>query len=440
MDATRATLLAVAIAMAGAVPASAQPAFGEPVSAPVGYPAPQPSTAADGPVNMLPPQPLNMPALPLFPNRPVGSQVAEPLPPGQTAWLSPGAGDAGGANAGTGTEWAQSGRGQANPWSNAGRGSSAPAPTALAWRWHGYGAPTPGPIAPPPTGTVPPMTSSSGFSPYRWPQAYDTPLPPPQPQPPSVTPLPPPTPLAPGAPGPQMLAPAPVPDWPPTPTLPSAAAPPGFSTAIEPEWRSAGIHMAAAPMNPPPTAEPWVAASSRTGGAPQPQIMAYGWPNPNAALAGPRPVNGTVTTRAVSDAIPSPARGTIPSGVQQASYSTAASAGAAARHAANQPTHGNRTAAPVQLAAPTPAPRPVTNAPPPTTYSPGTAFSHLRTSIERACAGKGRELEVYAGGQTNLLVRVRVAKAADAEYLANKISQIPELAPYQISFEMRVAP
>jgi hypothetical protein len=141
----------------------------------------------------------------------------------------------------------------------------------------------------------------------------------------------------------------------------------------------------------------------------------------------------------VSDAIPSTARGTVPTGVQQASYTNVqAPAGAAGRYAAAQPTHGTRSA-PVQLAAPTPASRPATN-PPPAAHSPGTAFSHLRTSIERACAGKGRELEVYAGGQTNLLVRVRVAKAADAEYLANKISQIPELAPYQISFEMRVAP
>jgi hypothetical protein len=70
--------------------------------------------------------------------------------------------------------------------------------------------------------------------------------------------------------------------------------------------------------------------------------------------------------------------------------------------------------------------------------APDTAYSRLRTRIEQACAGKGRDLELYSRGPGNLLVRVKVAKAADAELLANRISQLPELAPYRVSFEMRV--
>jgi hypothetical protein len=74
------------------------------------------------------------------------------------------------------------------------------------------------------------------------------------------------------------------------------------------------------------------------------------------------------------------------------------------------------------------------------TVSAGTAFSHLRTNIEHACTGKGRNLEMYSRGPNSLLIRVTVSKSADAEALANSISQIRELAPYEIVYEMRVAP
>ena len=67
-----------------------------------------------------------------------------------------------------------------------------------------------------------------------------------------------------------------------------------------------------------------------------------------------------------------------------------------------------------------------------------TAYSRLRSRIEQACADKGRELELYSRGPGSLLVRVKVAKSADAELVANRISQLPELAPYRVSFEMRV--
>jgi hypothetical protein len=70
--------------------------------------------------------------------------------------------------------------------------------------------------------------------------------------------------------------------------------------------------------------------------------------------------------------------------------------------------------------------------------SPEVFYSRLRSRIEQACAGKGHDLEVYARGPDSLLVRVKVAKAADAEQVANRISQLPELAPYRVSFEMRV--
>jgi len=46
---------------------------------------------------------------------------------------------------------------------------------------------------------------------------------------------------------------------------------------------------------------------------------------------------------------------------------------------------------------------------------------------------------VYSRGPASLLIRVTVSKSADAEALANLISRIPELAPYEIVYEMRVA-
>jgi hypothetical protein len=63
----------------------------------------------------------------------------------------------------------------------------------------------------------------------------------------------------------------------------------------------------------------------------------------------------------------------------------------------------------------------------------------VRATIERACVGRGREIELVPQGPSTLLVRLTVRQVADAQYLANIISRLPELAPYKVLFEMQVA-
>jgi hypothetical protein len=69
----------------------------------------------------------------------------------------------------------------------------------------------------------------------------------------------------------------------------------------------------------------------------------------------------------------------------------------------------------------------------------GTRLPTVRASIERVCAGRSCGLEVIDEGRSQLLVRLKVWRAVDAEYLANAIARLPELAPYQVYFEMKVA-
>lgn len=63
----------------------------------------------------------------------------------------------------------------------------------------------------------------------------------------------------------------------------------------------------------------------------------------------------------------------------------------------------------------------------------------VRASIQRACADRGRDLELVPQGPANLIVRLKVRQSADAEYLANVIARLPELGPYKVLFEMQVA-
>lgn len=63
----------------------------------------------------------------------------------------------------------------------------------------------------------------------------------------------------------------------------------------------------------------------------------------------------------------------------------------------------------------------------------------LRSTIETVIAGRGRELEMYYRGPNNLLIRLKVRAAADAEQVANLISKLPEIGPYQVTYEIEVA-
>lgn len=63
----------------------------------------------------------------------------------------------------------------------------------------------------------------------------------------------------------------------------------------------------------------------------------------------------------------------------------------------------------------------------------------IRPAVERACIGRGRDLELIPNGRTSLLVRLKVRQSSDGELLANVIARLPELEPYQVLFEMQVA-
>jgi hypothetical protein len=47
-------------------------------------------------------------------------------------------------------------------------------------------------------------------------------------------------------------------------------------------------------------------------------------------------------------------------------------------------------------------------------------------------------VEVSSRGPGKLLVKIKVRLPADADYLAHAVSQIPELGPYQVLYEMQV--
>jgi hypothetical protein len=426
MDATRATLLALTAAVGIAAPAVGQWAGSDPsipvLPPPYGVPAqPQPTTAS---VNVLPPRPLQMPALPLLPNRgggvirstqyvsptveATGQPISvDPAGQGQPMWLAPPVGaEVGTTPPGSGTDWNSPNTYAPNVRPGATNGTT--------WRWHGYGAASPGPITPRRTGNATANYAPSYYAPEP-PQQPMTPLPMPTPQQTHMTPLPMPTPATP-PPG-DLGPPAGVPDQlAPPPMAPPSAAPANGSVAIEPTWRAAGAQMAAAGA-PQSSAEPWVAAGTRNNELMRALYASNGWPYP-------------VTARAVSDS-PAPQRPVI----QQTSATFAAPAAnytAQGAPAARQPMTQARMPDPSAArmsAAPVRAPA----------ASPDVIYARLRARIEQACAGKGRDLEVYARGPGSLLVRVKVAKAADAELVANRISQVPELAPYRVSFEMRVS-
>lgn len=90
---------------------------------------------------------------------------------------------------------------------------------------------------------------------------------------------------------------------------------------------------------------------------------------------------------------------------------------------------------------PAPAVRPATYvAPaPPARPAPVEVPAAIRYGIGRVAAGRGRDLDISVTGPSSLLVRLKVRQPIDAEYLANAISRMPDLAPYQVQFEMQVA-
>jgi hypothetical protein len=184
----------------------------------------------------------------------------------------------------------------------------------------------------------------------------------------------------------------------------------------EPVWRPAGARMGVA-MPAAPIAQvvydPWAAAGPRSGTT-----------NPIVTATA---VDAAWRQRAVAAAHPAP--------LPQASYTPRAVSEAPAFRQVTHSAPPTVTVSTHKPAAPPPVPRPaakVIHRPPPPTVAT------LRAGIEQACAGRGRDVEVYARGASSLLVRIKVRQAADAEFLANRISQLPELGPYQVLYEMQL--
>ena len=268
------------------------------------------------------------------------------------------------------------------------------AAVAPAWRWHGYGGVTP-------AEQFQPSTPAPDSATKERPPAAPSPPQNPGTDAPHMPASPPPTPPADGPKVPTLsdvnagseskppsAVPAYVPPADPNPPPPSPAPPGQPLSATEPTWRS-GVrqvgYLQANPMTAGPA--PWSAATTT------PPVVIAGAATitechqPAVTLDRPR-VAGTYISRAVSDAP-----------VQPVTYS----------------------------------------APPaPPKNQPVGVLPTVRTSIERACAGRVRDVEIVSRGATNLLVRLKVRQTADAEFVANAIARLPELGPYQVLFEMQV--
>ncbi|HLJ95017.1 MAG TPA: hypothetical protein VKU02_17710 [Gemmataceae bacterium] len=64
--------------------------------------------------------------------------------------------------------------------------------------------------------------------------------------------------------------------------------------------------------------------------------------------------------------------------------------------------------------------------------------SHLQQSIAAACGKSNKDIEVTAASETNVAVRIRARSTLEGEALSNRIFQLPELGPYQVSLDVVV--
>jgi hypothetical protein len=293
------------------------------------------------------------------------------------------------------------------------------AATAAAYRFNGTTGPAPGQLEKMPTGDAAPAASLGPLPAIN--AATGPALPPPPPMMPAGPAMPP---MSPGPPPPPVV-PAPLWRWygyggvkptdiieplpMATPTPAKANTPvttPAASNQTVPEWRPAlpgpapSSAVDAMPMPPmpavptsaapaAPTMEQAAAANRMPGVIITASAVGAAWGDPAATLDAPRPA-GSYVPNAVSPTFILPASYTVPM-----SYSR-------------------------------PPAQPV-------------SFAPVRLSIERVCVNRGRDLELIPQSQSTLLVRLKVRQVADAQYLANVISKLPELAPYKVLFEMQVA-
>jgi hypothetical protein len=177
----------------------------------------------------------------------------------------------------------------------------------------------------------------------------------------------------------------------------------------------------------PATTNPTTLASAST--------PAQQWTNPGTL----RPVApGTYTPRAVPDDAVRQAVATAPrQDVRQATYTTTTTSPNPPPRTApspQAPATGRPTVA-TTVQRPAPSANAASQRP---AAAPAPTLASLKASIERVCVGRGRDLEVISRAPGNLLVRVKVRQAGDADFLAHRISELPELGPYKILYEMQV--
>ena len=63
---------------------------------------------------------------------------------------------------------------------------------------------------------------------------------------------------------------------------------------------------------------------------------------------------------------------------------------------------------------------------------------HLQQRIAAVCGKSSNDIEVTAVTETNVAVRVRVRSTLEGEDLSNRIFQLPELGPCQVSLDVLV--
>jgi hypothetical protein len=66
--------------------------------------------------------------------------------------------------------------------------------------------------------------------------------------------------------------------------------------------------------------------------------------------------------------------------------------------------------------------------------------SRLRERIDAICGGPGKSVEIQATGEKRLMIRVQCATREEGERLSRRILQLRELAPYEVSLDIKLVP
>jgi hypothetical protein len=83
----------------------------------------------------------------------------------------------------------------------------------------------------------------------------------------------------------------------------------------------------------------------------------------------------------------------------------------------------------------------VTTSPAASPYSSGVQSQmQLKRIIEQACGRSAREVQVVGTDKSGIQVRITASNHAEAVRLYDLVMKLPDLAPYALHLEVRVAP